>query len=229
MMASYQTKRLAHPACLAAAMLLSIISAGVAQSNHELTGVVTDRFGAVISNAVITLYSTDGIVRSHTDHKGHFAFTNPPARKYQIEAAAQGFKTTTREIDWTGNEDPLSISLAVGTSDCGSGETGAISYALARPAGNENLTIKVRDFAGRPLPRANLLITRTRAIAKQFSQSTNHNGEFLLSSVEPGEYVLKVSRAGYYDATTRSFWIMRANQTTVVVDLIKRGQIVICE
>jgi len=211
------------------ALLLSFVSGGHAQSRSGLSGFVTDSFGALIPEAVITLYSADRVIRTTADQEGHFAFPNAPSGKYQLEASRTGFKTETVAVvsaDSTG-PNPINITLAVASGgDCSRQDS--IYYDKKRDAGSWTLRVQVLD-SEHPLAKASLHLTQPAASRTQVSQLTNEAGELRLGNLKVGQYVLRVSYPGYWEAQTGSFWITRENQTTVVVQMLKHGLIKICE
>jgi len=200
------------------------------QSSPGVGGVVTDPFGYVISDVVISLYSPDRILRTSTDQKGRFALYDVPQGKYQVEASRAGFKTSTIEFVNTGKSAANSLSFtltAASTGDC-LGLTSSISYEGPNARAAAKLTVKVLS-AERPLARATVSLKEALGTKEQFPELTNEAGELRFADLTPGRYDLKVAHAGYQDAQTERFWIARENQTTVTVHLLKQGQIVICE
>ena len=214
--------------CLTLCTTLLAFSSSRAQSSHALNGTVCDPVGAVIAETAITLYSPARILRTTTDSQGRFVFQNVPPGTYQLEASRAGFKTITIEFSNIGNREanPLSITLnAASGGDCGTMES--ISYDSRSGAAGGELTVKVLN-SNRPLANAAVSLKETLA-PREHSAQTNGAGEFRFTNLRPGQYVLKVFHHGYQDAQTGHFWITRENQTTVAVQMVKQGLMVVCQ
>ena len=77
-----------------------MIGTALAQSptTGQITGIVKDPSGAVVSDARITLTSAAGVQRETTsDGAGHFAFALLPPGNYQVQAEKAGFSAATVE------------------------------------------------------------------------------------------------------------------------------------
>lgn len=98
---------------------LLFASLGSAQSptTGQITGVVKDASGAVISGAKITLTSTAGVKRTtFSDGAGHYTFSLVPPGTYRVDGEKSGFSKATAEsvvvrITETTNQDmPLAVA-----------------------------------------------------------------------------------------------------------------------
>src|SRR5271166_2385176 len=77
--------------------LAALVSAQ-SPTTGQITGVVKDASGAVVSGAKVTLTSTAGVQRATTsDGTGHYAFSLLPPGSYRVETAKAGFSTATAE------------------------------------------------------------------------------------------------------------------------------------
>ncbi len=89
--------RSAVPVCiLAGFFLLASLMSAQTPTTGQVTGVVKDPSGAVISEARITLTSAAGVQReSSSDTSGHYAFSLVPPGTYHLDAEKAGFGKAT--------------------------------------------------------------------------------------------------------------------------------------
>jgi hypothetical protein len=126
---------------LGVAMLLAAWAIpGQAQTQGEITGLVTDSSGAVISGASVTVTNkANGAARkATTNDEGIYAFPSLPPGVYELKVEQQGFKTAQineikLEVQQTAR---LDVTMEVGTF----GETVLISSNAAL-LNSENTTI----------------------------------------------------------------------------------------
>ena len=209
---------------------LLTIPLGRSQSFGTLRGVVTDQFNAVISDTLIRLYSADRVLQTKTDKNGQFEFTNERSGTYELNAFRSGFQT--RKIDRVqipeNDEEKLSISLLIASqpSDCGRGSAPTYDkIAVGQPA----LIGVVRNDAGVPSAAFKIRLLKTGSTRVVASQSSNENGEFQFRDVEPGQYVVRASHKGKWQAQSEIFWITRENITRIVLEPVKHGTIILCQ
>lgn len=83
-----------------------------------LSGRVTDRSGAIVAGATITLRDTSGKTRqATTSADGSFRLTGLPAGQYELTASATGFRTSEQAIELKPSElATLQPMLDVGTT-----------------------------------------------------------------------------------------------------------------
>jgi hypothetical protein len=201
-----------------------------AQSGATVSGIVTVSIGGQaygpIADATISLYSTDRILQTKSDQQGHFGLANVPPGTYILEATSPVFKTTNMGTIQVNNKSVGPFSIAMSIANPGCSDLYSISYA----AGVAGRTLRglLRDTE-QPLADAEVSLANavgTRVVA---SQRSTGKGEFEFGNVEPGRYVLRVSRPGYHDQLTEPFWIVRESGTEIGIRLIKLGQIIVCE
>lgn len=65
---------------------------------HKITGTVVDPNGAVIPNASITLFSSEGTLTTSSDSDGTYRFENLLPGTYRIETSSPGFRNNLREV-----------------------------------------------------------------------------------------------------------------------------------
>ncbi len=106
-------------AYLASVLLVFSFSTLHAQSAGTIYGTVTDPFGALLTNASITIENpvSHYINKTNTDNAGHYQFTNLPLNPYHLTIQVQGFSTLTQDVD-VRSLVPLNVktSLMVGST-----------------------------------------------------------------------------------------------------------------
>lgn len=102
---------------LAGFFLLTDLASGQSTTTGQITGIVKDITGAVISGAKVTLASTAGVQReTSSDTAGHYSFSLVPPGTYRLEAQKAGFSTATADgvvvnITQITNQDmPLTVA-----------------------------------------------------------------------------------------------------------------------
>jgi hypothetical protein len=80
---------------LLAALVLCTATAWGQSQNSSLSGQVTDKTGAAVPQAAVTLNSTERHIpqTAATDNEGRYAFPNNPPGTYDLTVEAKGFKT----------------------------------------------------------------------------------------------------------------------------------------
>jgi carboxypeptidase family protein len=218
---------------LPAAVLLILclaIPVGRTQSSVALRGIVTDQINAVISDALVGLYSTDRVLQTKSNRTGQFEFVNAPSGTYELEAASPGFQSQKIEgIRIPKNDaEVISIKLLVASqpSDCGKGPSA--TYEKASVDG-PLLTGLVRGSSGQSLPGFKIRLSKIGRPKVLASQHSDERGEFQFRGVEPGQYVLSASHNGYRDPWSERFWITRENNTRIIFQPIKGTGIILCQ
>ncbi len=78
--------------------LLAGIARAQSPTTGQITGVVRDASGAVVSDAKVTLTSAAGVQREGaSDANGHFTFALLPPGAYRVEVEKAGFSKATAE------------------------------------------------------------------------------------------------------------------------------------
>jgi hypothetical protein len=205
-------------------------TAAFAQSVANLSGVITDMTGGEprggIGDATVSLYSTDRILQTKSDQKGQFEFADVPQGTYILEATRQGFQTTNLgTVQIAGKSTgPFSIAMRIANPGCES----LYSISYAGSVAGRTLKGVVLDSQQRVVDAEVSLanVVGARVVA---SQRSSAKGDFEFANVEPGRYVLRVSHPGYHDGLTEPFWIVRESGTAVVVQVVKLGQMRVCQ
>lgn len=193
------------------------------QSGVTLRGNVTDQTGGAISGALVRLYSTKGLSEIKAASDAKFEFTNVDPGKYELEVTSPGFKKMTKDIE-IGDKTPafLSIVLQVGSGGhclvmgLGKGEFGAgADIFYVKRVDKVAVRGLVRDDLGSALAGVTV---KLEGSGQFLTTVSNGGGEFEFSSVEPGEYILTTSQAGFH-YISRFLWIMQENLSKVTVTL----------
>ena len=61
------------------------------------------------------------------------------------------------------------------------------------------------------------------------ARKSDEKGYFRFKDLASGQYTLRVSKAGYHDEATGSFWVTRENRTRVSVDMLQEGKMRVCQ
>lgn len=205
-------------------------TAALAQSAAHLSGVITDMTGGeprgAIAEATVRLYSTDRILQTRSDQQGKFAFARVPPGTYILEATRQGFQPknlgTIQIADKSAG--PFSIGMRIANPGCDSPDS--ISYAEG--VAGRTLRGVVLD-SKQTVTDAEVSLASAVGTRVVTSQRSSGKGEFEFGNVEPGRYVLRVSHPGYHDELTEPFWIVRESGTEAVLQVIKLGQMRVCQ
>jgi len=131
----------------------------------QITGVVKDPSGAVITGAKITLTSTAGVQReTSSDATGHYTFSLLPPGSYRMETEKEGFgKATTENVVVRITEvTPLDIELAVAAQKT-TVEVTAQPLMVQAEGPGRGTVIDQTDIRQLPLPTRNFqqLLTLT--------------------------------------------------------------------
>ena len=120
---SHQLRRPAVWALLVlfAAVLFPALSGAQVAGTGNIQGIVSDRTGAVIPDAAVTLTAASTQVAhiAKTDGAGAYTFPNLEPGTYTISAASQGFQTytSTGNVLEVGSSISINIAMTIGTSD----------------------------------------------------------------------------------------------------------------
>ena len=112
----------------------------------EVSGRITDRTGAVISGATVTLRDAAGTTRETTTGvDGRFHITELPAGQYELMATARGFKTSNQSVELK----PSELAMLQPKLDMGAAsEQVAVEASAAQEVQTESANVSQVD-AGR--------------------------------------------------------------------------------
>ncbi len=162
----------------------------------SISGVVTDKHGAVIPGVNISATNKDTGQTSPpvtTDSEGRYAIPNLPPGHYEVRATLPGFAVLRVEATiGLGRTSAVNI-----TFDDSQPVHGAIQISTPRP-GTIKGTVKT-ESNGRPIRNAEIRIQDQGALQPQFMVRTNGSGRFSKSHLPPGTYKISVKASGFQD------------------------------
>ena len=147
-------------ATLTIALLCALGSNVLAQSSKGvIVGTVTDPTGAVVKGAAVKVTNMDTNVTRETVslNEGTFRLDAVDPGTYKVEAAAQGFKTTTRAqvVVAAGQTTQISFNLELGSASDTVNVTADSNVILQTQDGARTSTITERQITELPIPTLN--------------------------------------------------------------------------
>jgi hypothetical protein len=147
-------------ATLTIALLYALSSTAPAQSSKGvIVGTVTDPTGAVITGASVKVTNMDTNVTRETVSlgEGSFRLDAVDPGTYKVEAAARGFKTTTRSqvVVAAGQTTEISFKLELGAASDVVNITADSNVILQTQDGARTSTITERQITELPIPTLN--------------------------------------------------------------------------
>lgn len=170
-----------------------------------LTGTVTDANGKAIAGASVYVVPPSGATATttevKTDASGGYTFSGLAAGSYTVRAYATGyFSATSPAFNIVpGNNTAPTLKLAQAT---------VVGGSVTDAAGNA--------LAGASVSIVNAATPTGSALA---TLSTNANGQYTFSSLQPGTYVLRVAKSGFASAVSPSFTVAVGSNTAPTVKL----------
>jgi len=151
---------------------------GEARTLAGISGRITDRSGASIAGATVTVRDTAGKTRqTTTGADGSFHLTQLPAGQYQLTAAASGFKTGDESVELK----PSEMAKLQPVLDVGSG-----SEVVEVEAGARSVQTESANLSGQAVTEKSSMSRRT----------TPPSDLPLLATVSQGKRVLSLDDAG---------------------------------
>ncbi len=181
----------AAPARLAAALLLDPFFAlplqqarvsDAEQQSGTISGVVTTTSGAPISRAMILCSTTGDTLNATSDEAGKFAFEKLPPGTYGLHVSHLFYLNTES------GDRLLPVTVAAGQ------RVADITIKLTEPATVYGRTV---DEDGDPVANAKVIVAEysydegRRRLSAVASTSSGDNGEFKITRIPPGRYVVR--------------------------------------
>ena len=172
-------------ACIRAQEQLPIVGGDISGT------VASETTGQVIEDAHVSLFkmgSSEPMVKAVADAKGRFDFSGVPEGKYQLSASRKGYSVGSIVVEVGGGATTLSIRLE---------PQGSIEGA-------------VKEDSGDPVPRAQISLYRVdfsrkgNGVSRMRTQSTDAMGNFKLTNLKPGQYLLGAVGVPWYALKRRS-------------------------
>lgn len=176
-------------------LFVASVYAGVYRTDvvlqHRIEGVVSDLFGAPISDAVIRIQDRDKLESEikKSDSKGRFLFDNVNSGDYTLTITALGFRRRVLDLAVTdGNPSFLLVGLLTGTT------VGLPDYRIHGV---------IYDTQGRPLTDALIRIFSPINSEASWEFRTDERGGYSLSVPAAGDFVIIVMKSGYSVTCTK--------------------------
>lgn len=175
---------LAVPALLLAATAsLADAQQPPAQATGAIAGVVNDETGKPLAGARVSIEAL--AVQTITDSTGRFILAGLPARNVIVSFRQLGYRPAVASIDVPANQTlNLGISLVPLAEE--------LSAIVVEAAILNQVAGRVVDENDRPIADVTVdILGLNRRI------NTNENGQFLLTDLDPGSYVMQFRAPGY--------------------------------
>jgi len=226
-------------AFLAGLSLLASI-ATQAQTSAAIRGTLFDQSGAVIAGASVRLYSERKVLPTKSDSMGRFAFEHLEPGPYKLEVTQTGFQAKTIEPLEVKHGDTKTVSLTLivaPTSGCVSDSP--VSYGEKAPGG-ASIIGAIQPKRTRPEPNvdwrsaippyseATIDVLKSDSGQAVASTHADAHGKFQFSGLSPGEYVLRAKFAGYGDAQSVKFQIMREDVVEITMPMTPNDEVTLC-
>lgn len=168
---------------------LVVATASVAaQDKHMISGRVTDALGCALPNVSVTATEETGKVRtSKTDAEGKYQIANVEGKNASMTVDEPGFIRAQRSVQLAEAQVTAHFGLLLGR-------------LIDEPA--KRIQGHVRAADGRGVPDASVMVTSPYDVRQSTQGMTNREGAFSLSVVEPGWYIVVISKPGFEHTTT---------------------------
>jgi len=211
-----------------------------AQSTAALSGVVVDTLGVAIADASISLSSETMSLETKSDSRGRFEFRNLSPGSYKLEAQYPGFEKTALQLMLVADDRvPPTLTITINDGMLGGqcGLASSVSYNK-RNRGDPPLIGTVQPIPPKPEPNVDLpevrfpdAVIEVYRIGSKDVVASKHpdlHGKFEFSGLALGEYFLKVSYTGYFDAFSVKFQVTREGVADVTIPIESKGETTVC-
>jgi hypothetical protein len=202
----------------------------------SLTGKVQDISGAIIPGFLAELESVQAPInrfRTVGDAAGVYRFSGLPAGEYDLKLSSNGFNMLkVKSTLILGGEQSAMPIFHLAAGYCGGPDPLDFIRFLpsANNIGNLGGTVRIDRGLGSstPLPGAGItLICRTGKACG--AAKTNADGEFLFKALPPGDFTVRVTKAGFYPAVASSYKVEAGVETVYWPIDIERCQLGNCD
>jgi len=199
----------------------------------NLAVTVTDTSGALISEALVSLYSTAQDWNA-TSVAGRFRFDDVPEGIYELEVTRPGFVTQSVErVQFVGTSMPITVTMEVCNNACSTGcEPRPISYEGRAPGGGLVRGVIMTQDVGKPdKPLAGATVSFSENTRGQIhvSAKSNKRGEFDISRLPPGKYQVRAESVGYFPVIMRDLRILSDRTAVIRLSTHPIGAYVVCQ
>ncbi len=181
----------------AAVVVLAFLSAPLAaqQGPRTVSGIVRSAGQEPIAGALVIVDSAQVLHGARTGADGRFRLPNIPSGQHTIEVASTGYRTWSREFDVADADVQFDVVLQRALTQL---DTVAVR---AGRTGVYGQVIRSTDLA--PLDSVTVSV-----LGAHLATVTDTAGRYDLPGVKPGNYVVRLTRAGYAERT-RSITVER--------------------
>jgi 5-hydroxyisourate hydrolase-like protein (transthyretin family) len=207
--------------------ILFAVGATIATAT-SLSGVVTDKAGAPMSNALIVLYSAERDWRTNSVD-GRFSFNDVPEGRYALETTRRGFQTLVlEELQISSSATQITLKMDVCNSDCGPGcEPRTISYENSGTGGAVRGVVDAS--LGAPLAGVSVELNAPQSNEALPAAVTNDKGEFEIHGLNPGKYELRASFPAYSSAALTGVRVLSQRIAVVRITMHPAGESMVCQ
>jgi hypothetical protein len=171
---------------------------GAQSPTAKLQGHVRDSLGRALPAAHVIVIGT--AYQANADSSGYYFINSIPSGRYEVEAHANGHKTTRM----TG------VRMRAGF-------TRTLDFAMAVvPDSSSTLSGYVRDTGNVPVPNARIVVVGTTHTAV-----ANVTGFFRITGLPPGKVDVRASFVGYRPVELREVSLKPGVETTVGISLVQ--------
>jgi carboxypeptidase family protein len=224
-------------------LLVLSIAAGPAlgQSGTKLTGVVLDPNGGVVADASATLHSKYGTSQRTTDWMGQFQFIDLLPGTYRLDVEHNGFATNVVQPIHikSGEPSPHFLTIRMEVAVMGKcGDLSTVSYEEREPEAAQLVGVMQPtppkaepnvSWPETPFSKATVEIFKVGGDQVVASTHPDDHGKFRFSSLAVGDYTLKVTYVGYNDEHSVKFQITKEDVTEVMISMLPKGEVTVCE
>jgi hypothetical protein len=170
--------------------LLAFPALALSQEAVTVTGIVTDvSSGVPVPGALLTLGETGR--QAISDDEGRFNLVRAPAGTYALRVQRYGYRDLERTVTISGGMPPLELRL----------EPAPIQLDELTVTGNARADLSgiVLDaHSGKPVPWSDVTVTHDAVRQVGRKGASDDGGEFSISDIPAGTYLLRVERIGYH-------------------------------
>lgn len=224
--------KLSHaPSRLFVSFLVCVVSAvsAYSQSGGSLDVVVKDNRGFPDPNAVLTLISEERIQIVKVGSSGEYHFTGLPSELHELRIWSPSFNDVTMPGIQIGGKDVKSLTITEELFSAPPSNSSAACSAFGwaplpgvgkriayeERASEASVAGSIRQWPGiNPISGVTVKIFRAGSAKEASTATSDENGAFQFSNLDPGDYTVSVSREGYFKiADGPHFFVARKNLT----------------
>jgi hypothetical protein len=199
------------------------------QSDGSLDVIVRDNRGFPDPNAVLTLISEESIQIVKVGSSGEYHFTGLPSELHELRIWSPSFNDVTMPDIRIGGTDVKSLTITEelfsapppnSSAACPAFEWAPLPgvgkrIAYEERASEASVAGSIRQWPGiSPISGVTVKIFRTGSANEASTATSDENGAFQFSNLDPGDYTVSVSREGYFKiADGPHFFVARKNLT----------------